>query len=775
MTLIDRVAVIGAGVMGAGIAAHLANAGASVLLLDIVQDGADDRNVLATGAIAKLLKTDPAPLMHKRFAARITAGNIEDDLARAGDCDWIIEAVVERADIKRDLYRRVEAVRRDGTIVSSNTSTLPLATLTEGMPSRFREDFLITHFFNPPRYMRLVELVAGPDTRADAVAGVRTFMDRAMGKTVIDAKDTPGFIANRIGTYWLQCAVVAALDDGLTIEEADAVGGRPMGIPKSGVFGLLDMVGLDLMPHVLNSMADALPADDPFHAIYRAPTMIEEMIAAGYTGRKGKGGFYRLDTTDGRRVKQARDLTTGVYKDAARPKLASVAAAKKGGLRALVSHADKGGRYAWRVLAGTLSYAAALANEIADDIASVDAAMRLGYNWKYGPFELMDQLGPAWLCARFENEGRPVPALLRQVGDRTFYRTLGGRRQCFTFDGTYRDVPRAPGILLLADIKRRSRPVAKNRAASLWDIGDGVLCLEFHSKMNALGPGGLAMVKTAIATVPRGHKALVVYNEASNFSVGANIGLLLIAAKLRLSFVVRRMVGRGQKIYRGLKYAPFPVVVAPAGMALGGGCEIMLHADAVQAHSETYTGLVETGVGVIPGWGGCKELLLRWFAHPDRPGGPMPPVIKVFETIGLATVARSAEEARDSLFLRPDDGITMNRDRLLADAKAKALARVAGYQRPQETAIPLPGETAAVAIGMVVDGYRRTGKATPHDVVVGRALANVVSGGTADITAPTDEDTLLRLEREAFVNLAKHPASIARIGHMLRTGKPLRN
>jgi len=769
---IEKVAVIGAGVMGAGIAAHIANAGVPVMLLDIVPDGAENRSTVAEGAIERLLKTDPAPLMHKRNAKRITPGNIEDHLGQLADCDWIVEAIIERIDIKRALYEKLEAVRKDGSIVSSNTSTIPLATLTDGMPGRFRGDFLITHFFNPPRYMRLLELVTGPDSKPEPAALIREFADIRLGKTVIDCNDTPGFIANRIGTYWLQGAVVAAIDDGITVEEADAVIGRPMGIPKTGVFALLDMVGLDLMPHVLRGLAGALEADDPFHAIYREPEMIEEMIAAGYTGRKGKGGFYRLDTRSGERVKQARDLVTGEYRDAARPKLASVAAAKKGGLRALVEHDDKGGRYGWKVLSGTLCYAAHCATEIAGDIASIDSAMRLGYNWKYGPFELIDRLGAAWFRRRLEAEGVAVPPLLKTVGDGKFYRIRDGRRQFMDFGGGYRDLTRAPDMVLLEDIKRAGKPVARNGAASLWDIGDGVLCLEFHSRMNSLDPRTLSMIDKAVRLTPR---ALVIHNEAENFSVGANIGLLLIAAKLRLWFVVRWMVGKGQKTYKALKYAPFPVVGAPSGMALGGGCEVLLHCDAVQAHAETYCGLVEVGVGVIPGWGGCKEMLQRCFADPNRAGGPMPPIVKAFEAIGLATVARSAEEARDLLVLRPGDGVTMNRDRLLADAKAKALSLAADYAPPERVEISLPGEAAAIALGMAIDGFRKTGKATPHDAVVGNMLAGVLSGGKTDMTETLGEDDLLALERHTFVALARNPDSMARVSHMLKTGKPLRN
>ena len=427
------------------------------------------------------------------------------------------------------------------------------------------------------------------------------------------------------------------------------------------------------------------------------------------------------------------------------------------------------------MLAGTLSYTAQLATEIADDITAIDAAMRLGYNWKYGPFELIDQLGAAWFCRKLEADGLPVPSLLRVAGNRSFYRTVDGRQQYLAFDGSYCDVPRRTGTLLLKDIKQTSRPVAKNGAASLWDIGDGVLCLEFHSKMNALDPRSLSMISRAIDLIPGRFKGLVVYNEASNFSVGANIGLLLIAAKVRLWPLVRWMAGKGQKTYKALKYAPFPVVAAPAGMALGGGCEVLLHSDSIQAHAETYSGLVEVGVGVIPGWGGCKEMLLRRFAEPNRAGGPIPPIIKAFETIGLATVARSAEEARDLLILRPADGITMNRDRLLADAKAKVLALATDYTPPEPPQISLPGETAAIIINLTVDGFRLSGKATAHAVVVSRALAQVLSGGDTDTTELLGEDELLALERDAFVSLAKTPATIARISHMLKTGKPLRN
>jgi 3-hydroxyacyl-CoA dehydrogenase len=779
---IRSAAVIGAGVMGSGIAAHIANAGIPVFLLDIVpqdvKDGrGNDRSVIARTAIDKMLKTDPAPFMHKKNARLITPGNTDDDLEKLANVDWIVEAVVENPTIKSDLYARLNKVRKPGSIVSSNTSTIPLKNLIEGQSEQFAEDFLITHFFNPPRYMRLLEVVAGPATRAEAVASLSAFADKRLGKGVVRCKDRPGFIANRIGTYWIQAAINEAMDQGLTVEEADAVVGRPMGIPKTGVFGLVDLVGLDLMPYVSRSLLNTLPPGDPYRDIYREPELFTRMIAEGYTGRKGKGGFYRMNKSAGARVKEAVDLQTGQYRPVGKPSLDSVAAAK-GGLRALVEHPDKGGVYARRVLVGLLSYAASLVPEIADDITGVDQAMRLGYNWKFGPFELIDQLGSDWLADALKAEGKPVPALLQNAAGKTFYRTENGKLQFLTTDGTYADLVRPDGVLLLSDIKRAGKPIARNASASLWDIGDGVACLEFTGKMNALDNDVMALIQKAIGLIGDGKgdwKALVVHNEGDNFSVGVNLGLALFAVNIALWPQVEQTVQEGQETYKALKYAPFPVVGAPSGMALGGGCEILLHCDAVQAHAETYMGLVEVGVGVIPGWGGCKEMLTRATLNKKRPGGPMPPIAQVFETISLAKVAKSADEARDLMFLRPTDGITMNRDRLLADAKAKALELAANYTPPEPVKLRLPGPTARAALGLAVDGFRLQGKATPHDVVVSSALAGVLGGGDTDITREVDEDELLELERAAFMKLVRNPATIARIEHMLTTGKPLRN
>jgi 3-hydroxyacyl-CoA dehydrogenase len=769
---IKKVCVIGAGVMGAGIAAHVANAGVPVLLLDIVRDPAN-RNAVTEGAIAKMLKADPAPFMSSRAAKLVQSGNIEDDLAKVAGCDWIIEAVIERLDIKQDLYAKLEGVRRPGAAISSNTSTIPLDTLVESRSEAFKRDFLITHFFNPPRYMRLLEIVTGADTDPAVAAKVEAFADRAMGKTIVHAKDTPGFIANRIGTYWIQLGLNAAFDLGLTVEEADAIAGKPMGVPKTGIFGLMDLVGIDLMPHLQKSLTETLAADDPYQAIARTLPLIEKMIAEGHTGRKGKGGFYRINHEMNKR-REAIDLASGEYREREKPTGPSGPAAK-GDLKALIETKGKIGDYAWAILGGTLSYAVSLVPQAANDIVAIDDAMKLGYNWKAGPFEMIDRIGAAYLAQRLEAEGKPVPDLLRLAGNRTFYRVENGKRQYLGLDGDYHDIVRPEGVLRLEDIKLASQPLLKNGSAALWDLGDGVAALEFTGKMNALDGDVMKLIGQAIPLVQKSFKALVIYNDGSNFSAGANLGLALFALNIAAWGEVEKLVAAGQKAYKALKYAPFPVVGAPAGMALGGGCEILLHCDAIQAHAELYMGLVECGVGLIPGWGGCGEMLQRWRDAPTMPKGPMPAVAKVFETVSTATVSKSAAQAKELMFLRADDGITMNRDRLLSDAKAKALALAEGYQPPAPPEFRLPGGSGHVGLNMAAQAFRKRGLATEYDMVVSDALAGVLTGGEADLIDTVSEQDMLKLEREAFMLRVRDPRTIARVEHMLETGKPLRN
>ncbi|HEU0067586.1 MAG TPA: 3-hydroxyacyl-CoA dehydrogenase NAD-binding domain-containing protein, partial [Sphingomonas sp.] len=751
MSEIAKVCVIGAGVMGAGIAAQVANAGIPVLLLDIVARDNPDRDAVARGAVARMLKTDPAPFMSKAAAKLVETGNIDDHLDRVAECDWIVEAIVERLDIKQALYARLEAIKRPGTAVSSNTSTIPLGHLVDGRGEQFRRDFLITHFFNPPRYMRLVEIVRGADTDAAVADRVEAFVDRALGKRIVPAKDTPGFIANRIGTYWLSVAINAAMDQGLSVEEADQIGGKPMGVPKTGIFGLVDLVGLDLMPLLSKSLTSTLPAGDPYFDTVRPMPLVDRMIADGFTGRKGKGGFYRLDKQpDGKRIKQALDLATGEYRAQAEPAALPPAAEKS--LAALIDVPGKVGAYAWEILGKVLSYAAMLVGEAADDVVAIDDAMKLGYNWKYGPFELIDRMGAGVFAARLRAEGRPVPPIVEAAGDTPFYRVEDGQRQYLNTGGQYVAVPRADGVLLLEDVKLREQPLLKNASAALWHVGDGVAALEFTTKMNALDGEIMALIGEAIPLVQARFKALVIYNEGANFSAGANLGVAMFAVAAGMWDMIDQSAAAGQQALKALKYAPFPVVSAPAGLALGGGCEVLLHSDAIQAHAETYAGLVECGVGLIPGWGGNGEMIDRWARAPMMPKGPMPAVAKVFEMVSTARVAKSAAEAKEMMILRPADGITMNRDRLLADAKAKALAMVDGYTAPDKPGYRLPGESGRVGIADVVRGFQAKGMATAYDGVVGGRLAEVLTGGEADLVDIVSEDDLLDLERKTFMD-----------------------
>jgi 3-hydroxyacyl-CoA dehydrogenase len=771
---IQKVAVIGAGVMGAGIAAQIANGGTDVLLLDIVPKGeTKNKNMIAEGAIEKLKKAKPAAFMHPKNAKHVTAGNIETDLKLLKDCDWIVEVVIERLDIKQDLYKKIDKHRKKGSIVSSNTSTLPLKTLIKGMPEAFAKDFMITHFFNPPRYMRLLEIVTGSKTSKKSIEKIREFADIKLGKSLVDCHDTPGFIANRIGTFWIHAAVTKAISQDIDVESADSVLSHPAGVPKTGVFGLLDLVGLDLMPHILSSLSGALSQDDAFHKLGEAPKMLEKMIEDGYIGRKGKGGFYRLNED---RKKEVRCLKTGKYYLAKRPKVPAAKVSKRGGLQALFAHDSKEAAYAWDVLSHTLCYAASLVPEIAGNIELVDRAMRLGYNWKYGPFELIDRIGANHFARLLRKEGRKVPQLVEMVEGRKFYRITYGVKEYLTLDGNYVPVPREDGVLLLSDIKLKSKPIFSNISCSLWDIGDNIACLEFHSKMNSLDPFIIAMINKAVKQLPlKGYQGLVIHNEGTNFSVGANIAMLLVTSKLRLWFLIRWILQTGQNTFNKMKYAPFPVVGAPSGMALGGGCEVLLHCNAIEAHAESYVGLVEAGVGIIPGWGGCKEMLGRAIADKHTKKGPMPAVVRAFEPIAMGKVATSAAEAKADLFFKEDDGIVMNKDRVLFRAKQRVLKMAENYTPPEPYAYNLPGKSGLAALKLGIHDFVKKGIASPHDATIATKLAETLTGGNVDIQDTLTEKDILKLERDSIIYLAKTEKTRARIMHILKTGKPLRN
>ncbi|MCK5354273.1 MAG: 3-hydroxyacyl-CoA dehydrogenase [Methyloprofundus sp.] len=768
---INTVAVIGAGVMGSGIAAHIANAGIAVYLLDIVPKDASERNVIAASALAKMLKAHPSPFMHPNNARLITVGNIEDDLHTLAEVDWVIEAVIENPGIKQALYKKLENICGSDTLISSNTSTLPLSILTAERTDSFKRRFMITHFFNPPRYMRLLELVVPPELDQKLFNALRRFADINLGKGCVLCKDTPGFIANRIGTLWMQTAVREAIALHLSVEQCDAALSL-FGIPKTGVFGLLDLIGLDLMPHVLNNFKQALHPSDPLYVIAEVPQLLQTMMAAGYTGRKGKGGFYRLQPDSKAKIKQAIDLQQGEYRLSERFKVEGVTH-KPADLRAFLDKEDALSQYVWRVWSATLTYAADLIPEIADDIDALDSAMRLGYNWRYGPLELLDRLGIEWFTEKLAQEQRPIPQIL--TNQDSLYRTEAGIAQYRDAALNYFPIHRAEGVLLLSDIKLQSQPLIENAAASLWDIGDGIACLEFHSKMNTQSPDSMSVIQQSIAKISAEYKVLVIYNEGEHFSAGANLNMLTPAILGQDWNSVKTIVQLGQNTFRALKYAPFPVIGAPSGLALGGGCEILLHCDAIQAHAELYMGLVEVGVGLVPAWGGCKELLSRNLQNPKRPGGSMPPIAHTFEAIGLAKVSSSAQEAKQLLLLAKTDGISMNKSRLLADAKARVLSMVTDYQLPEPPVYALPGKSAQSALDIAIDTLHKAGKASDYDVEIAHQLAGVLSGGDTDITDPLTEQAMLDLELEAFLTLVQQPGTLARLEHLLKTGKPLRN
>ena len=772
MAGIDKAVVIGAGTMGSGIASHLANAGVTVYLLDVPSDSTAGRSAIAQQTLQRLLRAQPAVFLHPDCATRIIPGNIADDLHRVAEVDWIAEAVVERLEVKEQLYQSIEAHRKPGTPISSNTSTIPLRLLTRHMPSSFKRDFCITHFFNPVRYMQLLEIVAGPETRPETISQLTDFCDVRLGKGVVSCKDTPGFLGNRVGVFAIQVAIVEAIKSDLTIEEADAVLGRPIGWPKTGVFRLYDLIGLDLMLDVLESMRTTVPAGDPFRAVAVEIPMIRNLVEAGLTGNKGGGGFYRRRREEGRAISEAVDLKSGTYRPSRQPAAAELQESTGQGLRHLLEHPGRLGKFAWSVLSQSLSYAASLVPQISDSLVPIDEAMKLGFSWAQGPFEMIDTIGTGRFAAHLVADGLPVPPLLSAAAGQSLYHIHERRLQYFSLEGSYRNVERPPGVLRLSDQARTRRPRLEGPAASLWDIGEGVSCFEFHTKANALVPETMDLLAQAIDLVQRDGRALVIHNGAPHFSVGVNIEQLLANARREAWTEIESMLVQFQQTCRKLKYAPFPVVGAPSGMSLGGGFEILLHCDTVVAHTNNVTGLVEPQVGLVPAGGGCKEMLFRWS---DASLTPPERAARVFQIVAPATIATSPAEAAPFRFVLPKDESLMNRDRLLAKARATGVTMAVDYRPPVERVVEAASQPGLAAIDEILRGWQREHQVTPYDLVVGRQLAGVLCGGDAAPGDALTEDRLFELERSAFMTLVKTPETLARIEHTLTTGKPLRN
>ena len=777
---IRSVAVLGAGTMGAQIAAHFANAGVPSLLLDVTADAAKQ-------GLQRARTLKPDPFFTTDTWTLITTGGFDTDLARVGESDWIIEAVVERLDIKRGLLEKVDAARRAGSIVSSNTSGIPIAALAEGRSDDFRRHWLGTHFFNPPRYLHLLEVIPTPDTRPDVVEAVSHFADHRLGKGVVVAKDSPNFIGNHIGLYGMMriLATVAAGD--YTIDEVDAITGPPLGRPKSATFRTLDLAGLDILGLVVNNLRERL-GNAPGPGVWTLPPFFLQMLERGLTGEKAGQGFYkRVKQPDGESRILTLDPATLEYRERQSPRLGSLEASAsiqdlRERVRTLFKAQDKVGRFLRDTLAPTLVYTAGVTPSIANSPDDVDRVMRWGFGWDLGPFELIDAIGVRQVIDAAREASPELFAGPAEAGhdvqDETpplLQAALQGGRNAVRGGEV---APAAPDLQILRTAKEKSAVVKKNAGASLVDLGDGVLCVEFHSKMNIVGGDTIQMLQAGVREASRNFAALVVGNDAPNFSAGANLMLVLLEAQEENWEEIDLMIRAFQQTTMALRYADVPVIVAPAGLTLGGGCEIVLHGDRVQAAADTFMGLVEVGVGLIPAAGGTKEMVAR--AAEETPIGTpdyLQPIQRAFETVAFAKVSSSAPDAQRLGYLRPVDALTMNRERLLADAKARALQRVTdGYHPPPpRDAIRVGGDAVLAALKLGIHLAWRAGRISEHDALIGRKLATIMAGGTLPHPTTVTEQELLDLEREAFLSLVGERKTLERIQYTLKTGKPLRN
>jgi 3-hydroxyacyl-CoA dehydrogenase len=776
---IRKTVVLGAGTMGAQVAAHLAAAGIDVVLLDVVSTSGPDRSALAKIALGGLRKLKPSPLHLPEDASRIRPGNFEDDWGQLQDADWIFEAVVEDLEVKRQLLAKVARVAMKTAVITTNTSGLGIGAMSSHLAPEFRKRFLGTHFFNPPRYLKLLETIPGPDTDPEVLAAMESFCDLVLGKSVVRCKDTPNFIANRIGAYGLGVALRAMTDLDLTLEEVDTLTGSAIGRARSATFRTCDIAGVDVCVKVATNLYDAVP-NDPEREAFRIPSFMTAMVDKKWLGDKTGGGFYRKEGSEIRTL----DWKSLEYRERRKAKFASVEAAKSEAdigarINQIMAGKDKAAQFLWRVLSSTSFYAASLVPEVSDDVVSIDRAMEWGYGWGLGPFRLMDALGVAAVAERAKAEGCKVPRLVESLlasGRKRFYEAEDSRGTMFGPKGVT-PVPERLGVLDVAVLKDRGGLKKRNLGASLVDLGDGCALVEFHSKMNALGADAIGMLETAVNEARASFDAVVVGNQGENFSVGANLMLLLQAAQgekwEELDVTLRQFQGANM----ALKYADVPVVVAPFGLTLGGGCEISLHGARVRASAETYMGLVEAGVGLVPAGGGTKEMALRALDRCSDVEGadPFPFVKRAFEAIAFAKVTTSGAEAL-RLFLTPADSISRNPDRLLHDAKqiALGLAR-SGYRRGRpRTDVPALGRTPLAAFKAGIHNALRGGHISDHDALVATKVATILCGGDRE-AGTISEQRLLDLEREAFLSLLGTRKTQERIQHMLKEGKTLRN
>jgi 3-hydroxyacyl-CoA dehydrogenase len=774
MRTIQRVAVLGAGTMGSRIAAHFANAGIPALLLDV--PGKPNHNAPALQGIQNAMKQRPGGFFTDDKAALVEPGNFEGDLAKLADCDWIIEAVVENLDVKRALWQKVEATRKLDAVLSTNTSGIPLAKISEGFSPAFRRHFLGTHFFNPPRYLHLMELIPGPETDPGILADVEQFADRRLGKGVVRTKDTPNFIANRIGSFLGGTVAKTMVEEDFTIEEVDALTGPLIGVPNTASFRLLDLVGLDVWGFVGTNLYELVP-NDPWRDRFLPLEFQKKMIEQKWLGDKTGQGFYKKAGKGGARDIQVLNWKTLEYQPLQKPRFPSVEAANNiedlgERVRTLLRSSDRAGKFLWKVLSDLFVYCAEMIPEISDRIVEIDRAMRWGYGQKLGPFELWDAIGFLEVISRLEMDRRALPGRIKDSlarGIIALYRPPEPRGRAVTeyFDfrsNGYQPIEPRPGIFTLRDRKRTHGVVFENAGASLIDVGDGVLCVEFHTKMNTLGEDNVMMLQAGLEETNRNFEAMIIANEGEIFSAGANLMLVLLAAQEGEWDDLNLAVQRLQQIHMALKYAAKPVVAAPFSRTLGGGCELVLHCARAQASAETYIGLVEVAVGLIPAGGGCKELLAR-----------LKEPLRIFDLIGYAKVSTSADEARKLGLLHRSDSISMNPERLIGDAKALALSLVPNYSPGAPVNIPVAGESAYAMMKLGAWSARQANYISDYDVVIAEKLAYVLSGGKLTGGQTVTEQYLLDLEREAFLSLCGNPKTQERMQYMLKTGKPLRN
>ena len=790
-TRIRKVAVLGAGVMGSGIAAHLANSGVRALLLDIVPPKANPgedtlskafRNKFAVGALANMRKQKPSPIVSEQVFANIEVGNFDDDLPRIAECEWVVEVVKEDLAVKQALFERVEKHARPGTIISSNTSGMSIVGMTQGRGADFKKNFLVTHFFNPVRYMKLLELVAGAETDPEVLKTLHRFGEEVLGKGIVYGKDTTNFIANRIGTYGMMKTIAGMDAAELTVEEVDKIFGPPMGRPKSAVFRTTDIVGLDTFVHVAKNCYDTLTQDEEREA-FRMPEFILDMVKKGMLGDKSGGGFYKKQGKD----ILVLDLKSMAYRAQNKVRFESLGAAKeveavRERVAVVLNGQDKAAKFAERISLDVMAYTSRRIPEIADDLVNVDRAMRWGYAWDLGPFQSWDAYGVKKGVERMKELGLKPAAWVEEMlaaGRTSFYGVEGGK-------DTYWDIP-TKSVKVVPEnartqrveyLKRGNKKIAGNDSATLWDMGDGATLLEFHSKMNSLDDQIIELMGTALDETEKNFKGLVIGNDGANFSAGANIVALLWAAKSGEFEAIRGQVRTLQATLQRMRYSPVPVVTAPFNLTLGGGAEVTMSGNAIQASAELYMGLVEVGVGLIPGGGGNLQLLRNVFGPyaAEKDFDALPFLKKVFLTIGTAKVATSAEESRELGFLSQQDGITSNRDFLLSDAKARVLGLAnAGFKPPRPTRFRLPGASGAATIDMMLYDMELNGQVSAHDRKIAQKLARVLTGGDTSPSVLITEERLLELEAEAFLSLCGEEKTQDRLQHMIEKGKPLRN